>query len=115
MLLLVLLAVIVSVQGYEQPSEIKNFPGFTSPQSFKHPLPHTYVSSFPKDFTWGDIDGVSYLTKNLNQHLPQYCGSCWAHAALSSLADRIKIARNAKGVEINLSIQVLSRNPSSRI
>lgn len=37
--------------------------------------------------------------------LPQ-CGSCWAHSALSSLADRIKIARNAQGVDINLSIQV---------
>lgn len=31
--------------------------------------------------------------------------SCWAHGALSSLADRIKIARNASGTEINLSIQ----------
>ena len=35
----------------------------------------------------------------------QDCGSCWAHAALSSLADRIKIARNAQGDDINLSIQ----------
>lgn len=33
------------------------------------------------------------------------CGSCWAHAALSALADRIKIARDAQGDDINLSIQ----------
>ena len=37
----------------------------------------------------------------------QYCGSCWAFASLSSLADRIKIARNATGVEINLSVQYI--------
>lgn len=33
------------------------------------------------------------------------CGSCWAHGSVSSLADRIKIARGAVGDDINLSIQ----------
>eukprot|EP00956_Cyclotella_meneghiniana_P014023 scaffold20758_cov74-Cyclotella_meneghiniana.AAC.6 len=32
-------------------------------------------------------------------------GKIWAHAALSALADRIKIARDAQGNDINLSIQ----------
>jgi len=41
------------------------------------------------------------------QHLPQYCGSCWAHGALSSLADRIKIARLGQGDDINLAIQFI--------
>lgn len=61
----------------------------------------------PDDFTWSDVNGVSYLTHSLNQHLPQYCGSCWAHGAMSSLADRIKIARLGKGDDINLSIQFI--------
>ena len=54
------------------------------------------------------MDGTSYLTRSLNQHIPQYCGSCWAHGALSALADRIKIARGpSASVDINLSIQYI--------
>ena len=73
------------------------------------PLPHTYIESgdLPQSFNWADVDGKSYLTKSLNQHIPQYCGSCWAHGALSSLGDRIKIARKAQGDDINLSIQFI--------
>ena len=65
------------------------------------------MDELPESFNWGDVDGKSYLTKSLNQHIPQYCGSCWAHGALSSLGDRIKIARNAAGDDINLSIQFI--------
>jgi len=47
------------------------------------------------------------MTKMLNQHLPQYCGSCWAHGAMSSLADRVKIARGGQGIDIHFSIQAI--------
>lgn len=59
----------------------------------------------PEAHDWCNLDGVNYCTKNLNQHLPQYCGSCWAHGAVSSLADRIKIARKAEGIDVNLAVQ----------
>ena len=60
---------------------------------------------YPADFTWGNKDGVNYLTPSLNQHIPQYCGSCWAHGSVSALGDRIKIARGGKGIDINLAVQ----------
>jgi cathepsin X len=67
-----------------------------------------YTSEIPQEFNWNNHNNDSYLTKTLNQHLPQYCGSCWAHGAISSLSDRIKIYRkmsNITGPDINLSIQ----------
>lgn len=63
--------------------------------------------TFPESFSWCNKDGVSFCTVSRNQHIPQYCGSCWAHGTMSALADRIKIARNGKGADINLAIQHL--------
>jgi len=73
----------------------------------KSPLPQDYIttSALPTNFTWCDKDGVNYCTMSRNQHIPQYCGSCWAHGAISALGDRIKIARKGKGIDINLSVQ----------
>jgi len=63
------------------------------------------IYDFPSVWNWCDMDGTSYCTMSRNQHVPQYCGSCWAHGAVSALGDRIKIARKAKGIDINLSVQ----------
>jgi len=48
-------------------------------------------SAIPKDFTWGNHDGINYLSSQRNQHAPVYCGSCWAFAATSTLSDRYNI------------------------
>lgn len=60
---------------------------------------------YPEEFSWCNKDGVNYCTTSLNQHIPQYCGSCWAHGAVSALQDRIKIQRDGQGIDIALSVQ----------
>ena len=67
------------------------------------PLEHVSASSLPANWAWNNIDGVNMVTNVRNQHIPQYCGSCWAHAATSALSDRIKGARKAAWPDINLS------------
>jgi cathepsin X len=78
-------------------------------QVINTPIPSDYVDpeALPASFDWRNVGGQSYVTKSLNQHIPQYCGSCWAHGASSALADRIKIARKARTVDVNLSIQFI--------
>jgi cathepsin X len=72
------------------------------------PKPHTYIKSedLPENFDWRDVNGRSFVTSDQNQHIPVYCGSCWAFAALSSMADRIKIATNGTR-DVMPAVQVL--------
>merc|ERR1719335_1505297 len=62
------------------------------------------MEDMPANWNWCNKNGMNYCTISRNQHLPQYCGSCWAHGALQSLADRIKIMRRGQGIDINLSV-----------
>ena len=61
----------------------------------------------PTAYWWGNVNNTNYLTYQRNQHIPVYCGACWAFSATSALSDRIKIQRNAQWPDINLSPQVL--------
>ena len=74
------------------------------------PVVHTplvHVENLPEQWLWQNVNDTNYLTNVRNQHIPTYCGSCWAHAATSAFSDRIKIARNAAWPDINISPQVI--------
>lgn len=71
------------------------------------PLTQLPPSALPTTFDWGNVNNTNFLTVTKNQHIPHYCGSCWAFAATSALSDRIKILRKAQFPDINIAPQVL--------
>lgn len=79
-----------------------------TPTHVVSPLP--YESSkiqVPDAYDWRNVNGRNLVTVSRNQHLPQYCGSCWAFATTSALGDRFRILSNGNFPEAELAPQVL--------
>jgi len=78
----------------------------------KRPEVHSWEAlaqdDLPLAWDWGNVDGVNFLSWNKNQHIPVYCGSCWAQGTTSSLADRFNIKlNNTNPTPIGLNAQVI--------
>jgi len=75
------------------------------------PRPHTFIQmdDLPESHDWrkAGAEGVENLTTPpRNQHIPQYCGACWAFSSTSSMSDRIKIMRKGQWPDVVLSPQM---------
>lgn len=70
------------------------------------PEPWTYHTA-PDSYDIRNIDGISYASTDLNQHIPKYCGSCWCHGAMSSVADRLNLQTKHTRRDYIPSIQVI--------
>jgi len=92
----------------------RNFQGHLAssaerPERVLSPRPQDYLEDhhLPRHFDWRNVEGTNFVTSDVNQHIPQYCGSCWVHGTVAALNDRIKIQRGAAFPDVMLSRQAI--------
>mmetsp|Transcript_33313 Transcript_33313/g.51667 ORF Transcript_33313/g.51667 Transcript_33313/m.51667 type:complete len:368 (-) Transcript_33313:29-1132(-) len=110
-----LVALAVALLAFSAAEEFEDFKACYTPPAGDidcielSPRPDVYLQdeNLADSWDWRNHEGRDLTTAVMNQHIPHYCGACWAFGPLAALSDRIKIARKAAWPEIQLAPQVL--------
>jgi len=81
--------------------------GSTAAVRVRSPLPKYEDAPAEWDVRAVGADKINYASPSRNQHIPVYCGSCWAHGPTSALNDRFNLARKGAWPQVFLSPQHL--------
>ncbi|CAG9467811.1 unnamed protein product [Pedinophyceae sp. YPF-701] len=105
---------------FAEPTPLKFRPSrFVNPNARIKEIPSSYqeviktarshevvgADDLPDTWDWRDVNGLNFLTPVRNQHIPTYCGSCFAHGSTSALSDRWAIIQNESRPGRLLSVQ----------